>query len=79
VNNPNYETMYGMNLGPVDPTRTPGGDPFVAHSGDAYTDPSIIYGTVPGVPYCASYNAELFKQLSPTMINVLKAQYPTAT
>ena len=39
---------------------------------DDTTDPSIEYGEVEGVPYCASYNAELFKQLTPAMIEVLK-------
>lgn len=39
---------------------------------DDTTDPSIHYGNVEGVPYCASYNAELFKQLTPTMIEVMK-------
>ena len=39
---------------------------------DGTTDPSIEYGQVDGVPYCASYNAELFKQLTPTMVEVLK-------
>jgi len=43
---------------------------------DGSMDPSIKYGSVPGVPYCASYNAELFKQLSPTMISALQAQFP---
>lgn len=39
---------------------------------DDSLDPSIRYGDVDGVPYCASYNAELFKQLTPTMIEVMK-------
>ena len=39
---------------------------------DGSIDPSIHYGDVDGVPYCASYNAELFKQLTPTMIEVMK-------
>ena len=39
---------------------------------DGTTDPSIEYGAVEGVPYCASYNAELFKQLTPAMAEVLK-------
>ena len=39
---------------------------------DDSVDPSIHYGDVEGVPYCASYNAELFKQLTPTMIEVVK-------
>jgi metallophosphoesterase (TIGR03768 family) len=42
---------------------------------DGSTDPTIIYKTVSGVPYCASYNAELFKKLSPTMISVLQKQF----
>lgn len=39
---------------------------------DGTTDPSIRYGEVEGVPDCASYNAELFKQLTPKMIEVLR-------
>lgn len=39
---------------------------------DGTVDPSIRYGEVEGVPYCASYNAELFKQLTPTMAEVLR-------
>lgn len=46
----------------VDPTRAQ----------DGSSDPSIHYGDVEGVPYCASYNAELFKQLTPKMIEVMK-------
>jgi metallophosphoesterase (TIGR03768 family) len=46
----------------VDPTRPQ----------DGKTDPTIHYGDVKGVPYCASYNAELFKQLTPKMIEVMK-------
>ena len=41
-----------------------------------YQDPSIETGSVPGVPYVASYNAELFKQLSPDMVSYLRARYP---
>ncbi len=71
-NDHNYLTAYGIPGGiPVesmDPSRLQNGD----------TDPTIIYGSVPGVPYCASYNAELYKQLSPAMISVLKANYPIA-
>jgi len=43
---------------------------------DGTTDPTIVYGRVPGVPYCASYNAELFKQLSPAMVSTLRARFP---
>jgi len=79
LNNPNYLKMYGTVFPPMDPTRKQGGDSSDPSTGTLYTDPSIKYGAVPGVTYCASYNAELFKQLSPTMINVLKAKYPTNT
>jgi metallophosphoesterase (TIGR03768 family) len=72
ANNPNILSLGSgkdaIPLPSMDPTRHQDGKP----------DKSIIYGSVPGVPYCASYNAELFKQLSPAMINVLKAKYPTA-
>jgi metallophosphoesterase (TIGR03768 family) len=46
----------------MDPTR-PQVIPSAQNPG---TDPTVIYGRVPGVPYCASYNAELFKYLNPT-------------
>ena len=42
-----------------------------------FQDPSIQTGAVPGVPYVASYNAELLKQLSPDMVSYLRARYPT--
>ena len=42
-----------------------------------FQDPSIQTGAVPGVPYVASYNAELLKQLSPDMVGYLRARYPT--
>jgi metallophosphoesterase (TIGR03768 family) len=41
-----------------------------------FQDPSIKSGAVPGVPYVASYNAELFKQLSPDMVSYLRSRYP---
>ncbi len=68
VNDRNASTTYGFPVQTMDPTRPQ----------DGTTDPTIIYGTVPGVPYCASYNAELFKQLSPAMVNVLQAQFPAS-
>jgi hypothetical protein len=40
-----------------------------------FQDPSIETGAVPGVPYVASYNAELFKLLSPGMVRYLRARY----
>jgi hypothetical protein len=45
---------------------------------DGTVDPTIEYGSVSGVACCASYNAELFKQLSPTMIAALKTQFSAA-
>jgi metallophosphoesterase (TIGR03768 family) len=74
----NYLTMYGMDLRPTDPTRPQGGDPAVPHSGDAYTDPSIQFVdlTSKGIPYNASYNARLFKQLSPAMKAYLQTLFP---
>ncbi len=78
-NPPNYQTMYGKDFGPVDPTRPRGGDIAVAHSGDAYTDTSIQFVDLAaqGIPYNASYNARLFKQLSPAMKAYLQTLYPT--
>ena len=77
-NPPNYLTMYGMNLGPTDPTRARGGDPAVPGSGDAFTDPSIRFVdlTSKGIPYNASYNARLYKQLSPAMKAYLQTLFP---
>jgi len=82
ANPPNYQTMYGKDLGPVDPTRPQGPvgcDPINPGSGDNYTDPSIQFVdlTSKGIPYNASYNAQLFKQLSPTMKAQLQKLYPT--
>jgi metallophosphoesterase (TIGR03768 family) len=74
----NYATMYGMDLGPTDPTRPRGGDPAVPGSGDAFTDPSIQFVdlTSKGIPYNASYNAKLYKQLSPAMKAYLQTLFP---
>jgi len=64
ANEPNLQHFPGteLKIDSVDPTRPQ----------DGSIDPSIHYGEVEGVPYCASYNAELFKQLTPTMIEVMK-------
>lgn len=77
-NPPNYQTMYGKDFGPVDPTRPRGGESTVKGSGDNFTDPSIQFVdlTAQGVPYNASYNAQLFKKLSPAMENHLRTLYP---
>ena len=45
----------------MDPTRAQG----FPSAANPYNDPTIVYGSVPDVPYCASYNAELFKYLNP--------------
>lgn len=78
-NPPNYQTMYGQDFGPVDPTRPQGGDVAIAHSGDAYTDPSIQFMDLSsqGIPYNASYNARLFKQLSTAMKTKLQELFPS--
>jgi metallophosphoesterase (TIGR03768 family) len=51
---------------------------------DSTTDPTIQYmdlSKLPtgSVPFNASYNAELYKQLSSRMVEVLKNKYPTVT
>ena len=58
----------------MDPTR-PDGLPSAAN---LYKDSTIVYGTVPGVPYCASYNAELFKYINPqsSMAATLRKMIP---
>lgn len=74
-NSPNNLTAGGTGKLPVpsmDPTRPQSDDPKA-------TDPTIKYvdlsnAAVP-VPVHGSYNAELFKQLSPQMISVLKARF----
>jgi len=74
-NSPNLAAYPGpagpIPVEPMDPTR-PQGTPTATES---FTDPSIVYGSVPGVPCCASYNAELFKQLSPAMVAALRARF----
>jgi metallophosphoesterase (TIGR03768 family) len=69
-NNPNLATAsnYGLSnaVDTMDPTRDQDGKP----------DPTIAYGSVPYVSYCASYNAELLKQLSARMVSALKTKYP---
>jgi metallophosphoesterase (TIGR03768 family) len=82
---PNAATMtVAANLPPV---PMPTIDPTQAQAGDAGTkaglinDPTIKFTNLQdkGVPYTASYNAELFKPLSPAMVAVLRAKFPQAT
>jgi len=74
-NSVNHLTAGGTGKLPVpsmDPTRPQSDDPKA-------TDPTIRYvdlsNAVAPVPLHGSYNAELFKQLSPQMISVLTAQF----
>ncbi|OYY17603.1 MULTISPECIES: TIGR03768 family metallophosphoesterase [unclassified Polynucleobacter] len=66
-NAPNVERAFGViPVSSMDPTRPQNNT----------TDDSIRYGEVVGVPYSASYNAELFKSLNPTMVEALKKRFP---
>jgi hypothetical protein len=72
ANTPNITLAGGVIPVPsMDPTRDQ----------DGSTDPTILYTDLSGagIPYNASYNAELFKQLSPEMVAWLRVHYPTAT
>lgn len=76
VNNPNYRTI----VLPVDRTKTPipvaSMDP--SRKQNNKPDPTIKFVDLSskGVPYNASYNAELVKRLTPQMVKVLKSLYP---
>lgn len=77
ANAANYETFVGKSIPPTDPTRQQSGEQ--TDPGSGATDPSIQYLdlTLQGIPYNASYNARLFKQLSPTMKAHLQTLFPT--
>ncbi|GEJ55714.1 TIGR03768 family metallophosphoesterase [Anaeromyxobacter diazotrophicus] len=64
----NVPAVLGIPVESMDPTRPQ----------DGSSDPSIRYGQVAGVPYCASYNAELLKPLGPAMVAALRAAFPGA-
>lgn len=64
------DPSFNIPVETMDPTRVQSDD------SNSNLDPSIIYGSVPGVPLCPSYNCELFKQLSPTMISVMQSLFP---
>ncbi|MGO9015439.1 MAG: TIGR03768 family metallophosphoesterase [Dissulfurispiraceae bacterium] len=71
-NNVNASSIPGLgNIDTMDPSRPQNNQ----------TDPTIKYTTLATVPYCASYNAELFKYLNPnsSMYATLKAMFPAAT
>ncbi len=66
-NTPNVQQAFGViPVTSMDPTRPQNGS----------SDDSIRYGDIEGVPYCASYNAELYKFLSPSMVKSLKKRFP---
>jgi metallophosphoesterase (TIGR03768 family) len=60
------QTAANIPVSTLDPTRAQ----------DGTEDSSIRYGTVSGVDYCPSYNAELLKQLSTAMMDSLKQKFP---
>jgi len=66
----------------IDPSRPQGGDMTDTPPNPQYLDPTIRYTDISKadipVPINGSYNVELFKQLSPTMITALKAKFPTS-
>ena len=82
LNNPNPKTITAgppplSYLPSMDPTRPQDGPQFPP--GNPNTDPTIRYGNVgpgPAVPYNASYNATLYKQLSPAMKAYMQALFP---
>lgn len=81
LNNPNPATITAglpvINLPSMDPTRLQDGPQFPP--GNPNIDPTIRYGNVgpgPAVPYNASYNATLYKQLSPAMKAYMQALFP---
>ncbi|MBI9075246.1 MAG: TIGR03768 family metallophosphoesterase [Desulfatibacillum sp.] len=73
---PNYETFLGKPIPPTDPTQPQSGEQITGVGGVA--DPSIQYQdlTSRGIPYNASYNARLFKQLSPAMKAHMQKLFP---
>ncbi len=86
-NNANYAFQPGVDpplpLPTMDPSRPQGTPDPTANPPLTFTDPTIRFvdlsklpAPAKGVPYNASYNAKLFKQLSPAMISALKAKFP---
>lgn len=74
----NFATFgVGNPIPPTDPTRPQSGDQISGEGG--VPDPSVQYVdlTSQGIPYNASYNARLFKQLSPAMTAHLQTLFPT--
>jgi len=78
ANPANYKTFMGNPIPPTDPTRPQAGEQSTTVGGVA--DPSIQFLdlTSQGIPYNASYNARLYKQLSPTMKARMQALFPAS-
>ena len=76
----NYQELKSNSpLPAMDPTRPQGGTQLSPEPGDSdFTDPSIQYLdlTSKGIPYNASYNARLYKQLSPEMKARMRQLFP---
>ena len=75
----NFATFLGNSIPATDPTRPQSGEQTDTQDMvDWVPDPSIRYVdlTAKGVPYNASYNAQLFKQLSPDMQAHLQTLFP---
>lgn len=78
-NSKNYEKLTlapDVSLPTMDPTRPQSG---VQTEGTGDFDPSIQFVDLSdqGIPYNASYNAQLFKQLSPAMKAKMQELFPT--
>jgi metallophosphoesterase (TIGR03768 family) len=88
LNNPNAATMgispVDIPLPSMDPTRTqagtllplPAGSNGIADPTIKYVDLSNLPAPAISVPYTASYNATLYKQLSPAMKAYMQALFP---
>lgn len=76
----NYATFLTQPIPPTDPTRPQSGEQTdTENKVDWVPDPSVQYVdlTSQGIQYNASYNARLFKQLSPAMTAHLRDLFPT--
>lgn len=73
---PNAATLSSVPMPTIDPTQPQAGD--AGSKVGLVNDPTIQFSDLKdkGVPYTASYNAELFKPLSPAMVAALKARFP---
>lgn len=74
----NYRTFAGKPIPPTDPSRPQSGEQTTGAGG--VSDPTVQFVNlgVHGVPYNASYNARLFKHLSPAMRVQMERLFPAA-